>query len=33
LEVHVQGNGGHGLAQFSVTVPLTNAVRMKCMAA
>jgi uncharacterized protein (TIGR02246 family) len=24
LEVHVQGNGGYGLAQFSVTVPLAN---------
>jgi uncharacterized protein (TIGR02246 family) len=24
LEVHVQGNGGYGLAQFSVTVPHAN---------
>jgi uncharacterized protein (TIGR02246 family) len=24
LEVHVQGNGGYGLAEFSVTVPKTN---------
>ena len=24
VEVHVQGNGGYGLAQFSVTVPLAT---------
>ena len=24
LEVHVQGNGGYGLAEFSVTVPKAN---------
>ena len=24
VEVHVQGNGGYGLAQFSVTVPLAS---------
>jgi ketosteroid isomerase-like protein len=24
LEVHVQGNGGYGLAEFSVTVPRPN---------
>ena len=24
VEVHVQGNGGYGLAQFSVTVPSAN---------
>lgn len=24
LEVHVQGNGGYGLAEFSVTAPKTN---------
>jgi ketosteroid isomerase-like protein len=24
VEVHVQGNGGYGLAQFSVTVPRAN---------
>lgn len=24
LEVPVQGNGGYGLAQFSITVPLAN---------
>jgi uncharacterized protein (TIGR02246 family) len=24
VEVHVQGNGGYGVAQFSVTVPRTN---------